>query len=189
MTGARHIQIERIFISRGHNFFGHQGQPAGAFPVIEVGEVECVPGQGLAGDRFFGFKKNYKGKVTFFAAEVFDDVCRQLGVGGKLAGVTRRNVITRGVDLNVLIGKQFEVQGILFEGVSELQPLPLDERRHCARRRSGVARPWRPPRPGAYGRHAARGHLRGEPKRQADDSRGPGRAPVYPAPGATDAES
>lgn len=122
MTGARHIQIERIFISRGHNFFGHQGQPAGAFPVIEVGEVECVPGQGLAGDRFFGFKKNYKGKVTFFAAEVFDDVCRQLGVGGKLAGVTRRNVITRGVDLNVLIGKQFEVQGILFEGVSECSP-------------------------------------------------------------------
>lgn len=122
MSESHHIQVERIFISPGHNFFGQQGKLAGTHPTIEVGEVECVAGKGLVGDRFFSFKENYKGQVTFFSADVFDDVCRRLGVSGKLAGVTRRNVITRGVDLNALIGKQFAVQGVMFEGVNECTP-------------------------------------------------------------------
>lgn len=122
MSDELHVQIERIFISPGHNYFGHQGKAAGDFPAIEVGEVECVPGKGLAGDRFFNFKDNYKGQVTFFSAEVFDDLCLRLGVCGRPAGVTRRNLITRGVDLNTLVGKQFSVQGVLFEGVCECSP-------------------------------------------------------------------
>ena len=122
MSEGSHIQVERIFISPGHNFFGHQGKEPGTYPTVEVAEVECVAGRGLVGDRFFNFKENYKGQVTFFSADVFDDICRQLGVNGKLAGVTRRNVITRGVDLNTLVGKQFAVQGVLFEGVSECTP-------------------------------------------------------------------
>jgi MOSC domain-containing protein YiiM len=122
MSEARSIRVEHIFISPGHNFFGHQGQPAGAHPTVEVTEIECVAGKGLTGDRFFDFKENYKGQVTFFSADVFDEVCQRLGVSGKAAGVTRRNLITRGVDLNVLIGKQFAVQGVLFEGVSECAP-------------------------------------------------------------------
>lgn len=122
MNDRLQFQIERIFISPGHNFFGHNGQPAGTHPTIEVDEVECVAGKGLAGDRFFNFKDDYRGQITFFSAEVFDDVCRRLGVSGKPAGVTRRNVITRGVDLNALVGKQFAVQGVLFEGVCQCSP-------------------------------------------------------------------
>lgn len=122
MSEGSNIKVERLFISPGHNFFGHQGKPAGCHATFEVPEVECVAGKGLSGDRFFGFKENYKGQVTFFSAEVFDDVCRQLSVSGKVPGVTRRNVITRGVDLNSLIGKQFSVQGILFEGIAECTP-------------------------------------------------------------------
>jgi MOSC domain-containing protein YiiM len=122
ISEASHIRVECLFISPGHNFFGHQGKAAGTHPTVEVGEIECVVGKGLVGDRFFNFKENYKGQVTFFSAEVFDDVCRQFGVTGRPAGVTRRNVITRGVDLNTLIGKQFSVQGVLFEGVSECTP-------------------------------------------------------------------
>lgn len=122
MSEASRIQVERIFISPGHNFFGHQGRPASSNPTVEVTEVDCIAGKGLAGDRFFNFKENYKGQVTFFSADVFDEVCQRLGVNGKVAGVTRRNVITRGVDLNSLIGKQFAVQGVLFEGVAECTP-------------------------------------------------------------------
>jgi MOSC domain-containing protein YiiM len=122
MSEVNQIQVERIFISPGHNFFGHNDQPAGTHPTIEVGEVECVAGKGLAGDRFFNFKENYKGQITFFAAEVFDDVCRQLGVSGKPAGVTRRNVITRGADLNALVGKKFRIQDVEFEGACECSP-------------------------------------------------------------------
>jgi MOSC domain-containing protein YiiM len=35
---------------------------------------------------------------------------------------TRRNVITEGVDLNTLIGQEFEVQGVQFAGTEECRP-------------------------------------------------------------------
>jgi len=116
------VKISGIFISSGHNFFGHHDGVPDKHPMIEVNEIECIAGEGLAGDRFCGFKKNYKGQVTFFSNEVFDDVCRKLGVNGKSPGVTRRNIVTRGVDLNSFVGKEFEIQGISFEGVSECSP-------------------------------------------------------------------
>ena len=116
------LRIEGIFISPGHNFFGHHEKPSGTHPTISVSEIECVAGKGLFGDRFFGFKENYKGQVTFFSSEVFEDVCRKLNVVEKSPGVTRRNVVTRGVDLNSLVGKKFVIQRIEFEGVSECSP-------------------------------------------------------------------
>ena len=122
MANPAPIKIEKLFRSPGHNFFGHHDRPAGEHPTIELPEVECVAGQGLSGDRFFGFKENYQGQVTFLAAEVWADVCQQLGVAGKSAGVTRRNIITRGVDLNALIGREFEIQGVRFAGVAECSP-------------------------------------------------------------------
>lgn len=116
------IYVEQLFISPGHNYFGHHERPAGEHPLVEVKEVECVAGQGVMGDRFFGFKDNYKGQITFFASEVFAEVCQQVGAPDKSPGVTRRNVITQGVDLNALIGKTFEIQGVQFEGVCECSP-------------------------------------------------------------------
>ena len=121
-TNTTTLRVVGIFISPGHNFFGHHEQPAGTHPTVAVNEVECVAGQGLFGDRFFGFKDNYKGQVTFFSAEVFDSVCGQLGVRDRSPGVTRRNIITRGVDLNSLVGKKFVVQGLELEGVAECSP-------------------------------------------------------------------
>lgn len=122
MTSAPPIRITGIFISPGHNFFGRHEQPPGKHPTVAVAEIECVAGLGLRGDRFFGFKENYKGQVTFFASEVLVEVCRKLGAAEKSPGVTRRNIITRGVDLNSLVGKKFLVQGIAFEGMAECSP-------------------------------------------------------------------
>lgn len=116
------MMIEQLYISPGHNFFGHHGQPAGKSPLIEVSNVECVAGRGLRGDRFFDFKEDYKGQITFFSREVFDDVCRSLGDVTASPGVARRNAITRGIDLNELIGRQFALQGIKFEGICECKP-------------------------------------------------------------------
>jgi len=122
MNVPNQIRVVGLFVSPGHNFFGHHSRAAGNHPTLEVNEVECVAGKGLAGDRFFGFKPDYIGQVTFFSAEVFADVCRELNADRKSPGVTRRNVITRGVDLNSLIKKKFEIQGVAFEGVCECSP-------------------------------------------------------------------
>jgi MOSC domain-containing protein YiiM len=122
MSTANRIRIVGLFISPGHNFFGHHGHPAGEEPAIPASEVHCLAGRGLSGDRFFDFQHDYVGQITFFAQEVFEEVCRRLVVDDKSPGVTRRNVITRGVDLNSLVGKKFEVQGVAFEGMSECAP-------------------------------------------------------------------
>ena len=122
MITANQIRVVGLFISPGHNFFGHYGHSAGEAPTAAVNEVQCVAGRGLSGDRFFDFRQDYKGQVTFFAVEVFDEICRLLAVNGKSPGVTRRNIITRGADLNSLVGRKFEVQGVAFEGTSECSP-------------------------------------------------------------------
>ena len=116
------MKIVALYISPGHNFFGHYGQPAGTEPTVEVDAVECVEGRGLAGDRFFDYKEDYKGQITFFAEEVYLELCAGFQVHDKSHGVFRRNVITRGVDLNSLIGTEFSIQGIQFRGESECSP-------------------------------------------------------------------
>lgn len=117
------IRVRQLLISPGHNYFGRHGQAAGAHPLLEVPEVECVAGHGLRGDRFFDFKENYKGQITFFAAEVFERMQKELGLApGQAAANTRRNVVTQGVDLNSLIGQEFAIQGVRFAGTEECQP-------------------------------------------------------------------
>lgn len=116
------LTIERIFISPGHNFFGHHGRPAGANGLVEVAEVEGVAGRGLRGDRFFDYKPDYKGQVTLFDAAVFDALRDTLALPEASPAALRRNLLVRGGDLNDLAGKQFELQGVRLEGVEECRP-------------------------------------------------------------------
>ncbi len=116
------MQILHLYISPEHNYFGHHGQPPGEAPMIEVATVECVAGKGLVGDRFFDFKEDYKGQVTFFAQEVYERLSQDLQVIGVPPSAFRRNVITQGIDLNTLIGLEFEVQGVRFLGTTECTP-------------------------------------------------------------------
>lgn len=116
------LDIVSIFISGGHNFVGRHGKPSDNFPLEELESVECVAGSGLRGDRYFDHKDNYKGQVTFFDESVFQDLCDSLGVYDKGPECLRRNILTRGFDLNRLIGKRFSIQGIEFEGVEESAP-------------------------------------------------------------------
>jgi hypothetical protein len=116
------IRVEQLFISPGHNFFGHHGQAAGEHPIVAVEEMVCVAGRGIRGDRFFGFKENYKGQITFFAMEVFEALCGELNLPDAQPQATRRNAFVRGMDLPALIGREFEVQGVHFVGAEESKP-------------------------------------------------------------------
>jgi len=116
------VEICHLYVSPGHNFVGHHGREPDAHLVIELPEIECVAGQGIRGDRYFGFKNDYKGQITFFAMEIFDELCGALQLQGCSPALARRNVVTRGVHLNELIGKEFTVQGVRLFGMEECRP-------------------------------------------------------------------
>lgn len=118
------MRVRHIFISPGHNFFGRHGQAAGTHPVVALDAVDCVAGRGLRGDRFFDYRPDYKGQVTFFSWEVYVELWEELGVSPEHRdpAATRRNIIVEGVNLNALIGQPFAIQGIRFLGTEECKP-------------------------------------------------------------------
>jgi len=115
-------QLLHLYISPAHNFFGHHGQPPGDAPILEVDQIECVQGRGIRNDRFFDFKENYKGQITFFAQEVYEDLCHALQIDDKPPSVFRRNVVIAGVDLTAWYDAEFQLQGIRFRGMGECAP-------------------------------------------------------------------
>jgi MOSC domain-containing protein YiiM len=116
------MQIRQIFISSGHNYFGHHGQAPDDFPLVEMQQIECVAGHGIRGDRFYDYRDDYKGQITFFSLEVFESLARRFGLTNESPGALRRNVIVSGVDLNDLIGQEFSVQGVRFRGTGHCRP-------------------------------------------------------------------
>ncbi len=116
------LRIVAIFISPGHNFYGRHGHAPLDHPTLEVPEIRCIPGRGIEGDRFFDYKAGYKGQVTFFSQEVYGALCQELQVHDKSPAAFRRNVLCAGIDLNTLIGQEFEVQGVAFRGREECRP-------------------------------------------------------------------
>lgn len=116
------VTIEAIYISSGHDFKGRHGKGRKNHVVESVNEVECVEGRGLVGDRFFDYKENFKGQITFFDTQVIEDIKVALNPEPFEDTAFRRNVYIKGVDLNTLIGKQFSIKGVLFEGTEEAYP-------------------------------------------------------------------
>jgi len=114
--------IHHLFTSPGHNFVGHHGKPPGENPIIEHEAVELVAGQGIVGDRFFGWKPDFKGQITFIDLEVVEAVRDHADMPGLPASTFRRNVVIAGADLNALIGREFSLAGTTFTGVEECSP-------------------------------------------------------------------
>ena len=79
--------------------------------MTSVDEASAYAGRGLEGDRYFagrGTFTNAHGRghdLTLIAGEVLDD----LGLAPEGA---RRNVVTRGIDLNALVGRRFRIGAV-----------------------------------------------------------------------------
>jgi MOSC domain-containing protein YiiM len=93
-----------------------------------VNEIRAVAGRGLEGDRYF----NHSGKfshnenpgreVTLIESEAIDALGRDYGIRLEL-GDSRRNIVTRGVPLNHLVGREFKVGStVVLEGVRLCDP-------------------------------------------------------------------
>ena len=116
------VEIRHLYISPGHNFVGHHGREPDVHPMIEVSTIECVTGRGIRGDRYFDFRDDYKGQITFFSLDVFNELCDALQIQDCSPAVVRRNVVTNSFDLNELIDQDFEIQAVRFHGVEECRP-------------------------------------------------------------------
>ncbi len=114
--------IRQIFISEGHNYFGRHGRAPDDHPLIEVPQIECVAGHGIRGDRFYDYRDNYKGQITFFSFEVFEKLTQHFGLTDKSAGAARRNIVVSGIELNDLIGEEFSIQGVRLRGTAHCKP-------------------------------------------------------------------
>ena len=103
------MHLHSIFISPGHNYYGHHGLRPDEHQMLALPSVKCVAGSGLAGDRFFDYEPDYKGQVTFFSLEVHERL--QVEYDREYSpSLYRRNLIVSGADLNELIGQEFAPQ-------------------------------------------------------------------------------
>ena len=91
-------------------------------PLVQLGEASLVPGKGIIGDRNFrqeGARPDRQ--ITLVEEEKVAEFNRESGLDMR-ADQTRRNLVTRGVDLNRLVGKRFRVGETLLEGKDLWQP-------------------------------------------------------------------
>ena len=100
--------------------------PKAAAPMQSVNEVRAIPGRGLEGDRYFlrqgtFFKPQPDRELTLIEAEAIEAMKHELNVDYGL-GDSRRNIVTRGVPLNHLVGKEFWVGEVKARGIKLCEP-------------------------------------------------------------------
>jgi MOSC domain-containing protein YiiM len=92
-------------------------------------KVAVKAGKGIVGDRYYSEtgnnRSNYKGEpdweITLIEAEVVEAFNRSEGHQFHVSDF-RRNLVTRDVELNNLVGKRFSISGTLFYGVQLCEP-------------------------------------------------------------------
>ena len=105
-------RVEGIFLTAEH----------GELPA-DVDSVRALAGKGLEGNRYFfadGSAPDGQA-LTLIAAEAVEALEREHGIALHPAE-TRRNVLTRGIDVNALVGRRFRVGDVECLGVELCEP-------------------------------------------------------------------
>ncbi|MFC6733857.1 MULTISPECIES: MOSC domain-containing protein [unclassified Haladaptatus] len=99
--------------------------------MVEQASVNAVENRGIEGDRYYKGKgiwneweedeNNEASEITFIEAEAIE-ACREDYDIDLEPSDARRNVVTRGVPLNHLVGKQFTVGEAVCEGLNLCEP-------------------------------------------------------------------
>ena len=104
--------------------------PAKGAPVRAVPSVEALPEQGLLGDRYTEARNRRSADYQVTLIEIENIEAFTQATGLSLApDMPRRNIVTRGVRLNELLGKSFRVGGATFEGLELCEPCGLFAKR------------------------------------------------------------
>jgi MOSC domain-containing protein YiiM len=128
-----------------------RGELVGIFTAARKGEslqaldrIEAVPGRGLVGDRYFleigtfSTKKGPDREVTLIETEALDALARDCNIRLTPAQA-RRNLLTRGVPLNHLVGLTFSIGPVVLRGLRLCEPCDHLESLTCAGVQTGLA--------------------------------------------------
>jgi len=98
-----------------------------AAPMQSLAAVTAIAGRGLRGDRYCNQTGTYSTRpgsgreITLIESEAIEALTREYQV--QLApGLTRRNIVTRDVALNHLVGKTFSVGAVVLRGMRLCEP-------------------------------------------------------------------
>jgi MOSC domain-containing protein YiiM len=98
-----------------------------------VAEIRAIPGRGLESDRYFsktGTDSDKEGadrQITLIEAEALEALHRDYRIVLE-PNESRRNVATRGVALNHLVGRRFRVGDVALRGLRLCEPCSYMER-------------------------------------------------------------
>jgi MOSC domain-containing protein YiiM len=93
-------------------------------------EARAIPGRGLEGDRYFAGEGAYSlrrvggrevTELTLIESEVIEQLCGAWGLDVDERD-SRRNLVTRGVALNDLVGQEFHVGAVRLRGAGLCEP-------------------------------------------------------------------
>jgi len=105
----------------------------GGAPMQTIDEARAVVGRGIEGDRYcagLGTYSNEPGSgrhVTLIEIEALEGLKRDYGIEIAPAQA-RRNIVSRGVALNHLIGREFSVGSVILRGTRLCEPCAHLER-------------------------------------------------------------
>lgn len=94
---------------------------AGSQPMREIAEVRLIEGVGIEGDRYATGRGHYSKlprpdrQVTLIEIETIEAIVRDHRIA-LVPQETRRNLTTRGVPLNHLVGRRFRVGAVVLHG-------------------------------------------------------------------------
>lgn len=99
----------------------HHGEPT-----VWLEQAHLISGMGIEGDRFFNLASpnsipHPDREITLIEIEAIEAVCKHDGIQIS-PDQTRRNIVTRGIRLNDLVGKVFSVGGIQLRGIRLCEP-------------------------------------------------------------------
>ena len=100
--------------------------PAATAPTLSVKQAVAIPGSGLEGDRYALGQGTFSKpepdfELTLIEAEAIEALKRDYNVD-LAPGETRRNLVTRGIALNHLVGQDFQIGEVKAHGIRLCEP-------------------------------------------------------------------
>ena len=90
-------------------------------PISEVHSIEVLANKGIVGDRHFHESNDPYNQLSLIESENIDDYNIKFGLNIPYIDF-RRNVVTKGIKLNDLIGKKLKVGNVELEAIELCRP-------------------------------------------------------------------